>query len=331
MPNILVTGGAGYIGSHVARDLAENGFHPVVFDNLSEGHREAVPGATLIEASIADPAALETVFARRRIDAVMHFSAFAYVGESVADPAKYYLNNVGATLVLFETMRKCGVHRFIFSSSCATYGNPRYAPPCFIDENHPQNPVNPYGRTKLMVEQILEDYRRAYDFRYIALRYFNAAGAHPDGTIGESHRIETHLIPLVLQAIKGTRPSVSVFGADYDTPDGTCVRDYIHVCDLAKAHRAALALLLNEAAPPIGLAVNLGTEQGHSVREVIALCEEVTGKKAPVVEAGRRPGDPPSLVAKAELAKKVLSFSPDYTDMREIIKTAWRWEQERRY
>ena len=326
MPNILVTGGAGYIGSHVVRDLAENGFRPVILDNLSEGHREAVPGATLIEASIADSAALETMFARHHIDAVMHFSAFAYVGESVAKPAKYYRNNVGATLTLLEAMRTHEVRNFIFSSSCATYGNPVYTP---IDEAHPQNPVNPYGRTKLMVEQILEDYRRAYDFRYIALRYFNAAGARPD--IGESHRVETHLIPLVLQAIKGTRPSVSIFGTDYDTPDGTCVRDYIHVCDLAKAHRAALELLLNEAARPDSFAVNLGTEQGHSVREIIALCEEVTGKKAPVVEAGRRPGDPPILVAKAGLAKKTLAFSPDYTDMREIIRTAWRWEKERRY
>ncbi|MDR1468113.1 MAG: UDP-glucose 4-epimerase GalE [Spirochaetaceae bacterium] len=325
MPNILVTGGAGYIGSHVVRDLAEHGFCPVILDNLSEGHREACPGMTLVEASIADPAALATVFTRHRIEAVMHFSAFAYVGESVTDPAKYYQNNVGATLTLLEAMRQHGVRTFLFSSSCATYGNPVYTP---IDEAHPQNPVNPYGRTKLMVEQILEDYRRAYGVRYIALRYFNAAGAHPDGTIGESHRIETHLIPLVLQAIKGTRPSVSLFGTDYDTPDGTCVRDYIHVCDLARAHRAALELLLNGGEPAC---INLGVEQGHSVREIIALCEEVAGKKAPVIEAERRPGDPPSLVAKAAKAKKVLSFMPDYTDMREIIKTAWQWENKRRY
>jgi UDP-glucose 4-epimerase len=323
MATILVTGGAGYIGSHVVRNLNENGYNTLVLDNLSEGHREACP--QIIEASIGDRAALEAVFAQNHIDAVMHFSAFAYVGESVADPEKYYRNNVSATLTLLEAMRKYGVHRFIFSSSCATYGNPAYTP---LDESHPQAPINPYGRTKLIVEKILADYGNAYGLRSIALRYFNAAGAHPDGTIGESHRIETHLIPLVLQAIQGAREHISLFGTDYDTPDGTCVRDYIHVCDLARAHCAALELLLQGGE---SACINLGTETGYSVREVIAACEEVTGKKAPVVECPRRPGDPPLLVAKADRAKKLLAFSPEYTDIRETIKTAWQWENKRRY
>jgi UDP-glucose 4-epimerase len=325
MPNILVTGGAGYIGSHVVQELEENGFNTVVMDNLAEGHREACPRKNIIETSITDRAALDAVFSSHHIDAVMHFSAFAYVGESVVNPEKYYANNVGATLILLEAMRKHGIPCFVFSSSCATYGNPVCTP---IDETHPQNPVNPYGRTKLIVEHILEDYHRAYGLRYISLRYFNAAGAHPDGTIGESHRIETHLIPLVLQAIKGTRESVSIFGTDYATPDGSCVRDYIHVCDLARAHRSALESLLNGGEPAC---INLGTEKGHSVREIISLCEEVAGKKARVIEAPRRLGDPPVLVAKAEKAKTLLSFSPDYTDIRETIKTAWRWENTRRY
>ncbi|MDR1229815.1 MAG: UDP-glucose 4-epimerase GalE [Spirochaetaceae bacterium] len=330
MRNILVTGGAGYIGSHVVRNLDESGYNTIVLDNLSEGHREACPRKHIVEASIGDRAALDAVFAEHHIDAVMHFSAYAYVGESVADPEKYYLNNVSATLALLETMRQHGVNRFIFSSSCATYGNPEYTPPKYtsIDENHRQNPVNPYGRTKLIVEQILKDYNSAYGLRFIALRYFNAAGAHPDGSIGESHRIETHLIPLVLQAIQGKREQVSLFGTDYGTPDGTCVRDYIHVCDLARAHRSALELLLNGGESDC---INLGTETGCSVRQIIAVCEEVAGKKAPVVECPRRPGDPPLLVAQADKAKKLLSFSPEYTDIREIIKTAWQWEQKRRY
>jgi UDP-glucose 4-epimerase len=323
MTTILVTGGAGYIGSHVVRNLNENGYNTLVLDNLSEGHREACP--QIIEASIGDRAALETVFAQNHIDAVMHFSAFAYVGESVVDPEKYYRNNVSATLTLLEAMRKYGVQRFIFSSSCATYGNPAYTP---LDEGHPQAPINPYGRTKLIVEKILADYGSAYGLRSIALRYFNAAGAHPDGSIGESHRIETHLIPLVLQAIRGTREHIAIFGTDYDTPDGTCIRDYIHVCDLATTHRAALELLLNGGE---SACINLGTETGYSVREVITACEEVAGKKAPVVECPRRPGDPPLLVAKADRAKKLLAFSPEYTDIRETIKTAWQWEHKRRY
>ena len=325
MLNILVTGGAGYIGSHVARDLEENGYRAIVLDNLSEGHREACRGSTLVQGSIGDGAALKTVFSNHRVDAVMHFSAFAYVGESVTNPEKYYVNNVSETIALLGAMRNSGVDTFIFSSSCATYGNPEYIP---IDEQHPQNPVNPYGRTKLMVEKILEDYGAAYGLKYAALRYFNAAGAHPDGSMGESHRVETHLIPLVLQAIRGVRESVSVFGSDYDTEDGTCVRDYIHVCDLAKAHRFALEALLNTGD---SMRLNLGTGRGHSVRQIIGACEEVAGKKAPVTEAPRRKGDPPALVACGAQAQKALAFSPDYTGIRDIIKTAWQWEQRRRY
>jgi UDP-glucose 4-epimerase len=329
MKNVLVTGGAGYIGSHIVRDLGENGYNPVVFDNLSEGHREACAGNDFVLASINDTAALETVFSQKSIDAVMHFSAFAYVGESVTNPEKYYLNNVSATVHLLSVMRKYGVNKFIFSSSCASYGNPVYVP---MDEQHPQNPINPYGRTKFMVEKIIDDYRAAYGLQYIALRYFNAAGAHPDGSIGESHRIETHLIPLVLKAIRGERDSISVFGADYPTPDGTCIRDYIDVTDLASAHRAALELLLSGGeSGGEGHCINLGTEHGYSVKEVIAACEEVTGKKAPVIMAPRRAGDPPELVAKTDLAKKLLDFTAKKTDLRDIIHTAWQWEQKRRY
>jgi UDP-glucose 4-epimerase len=325
MKNILVTGGAGYIGSHIVRDLGENGYNPVVFDNLSEGHREACAGKELVVASINDTEALEAVFSKKNIDAVMHFSAFAYVGESVTNPEKYYLNNVSATVNLLSVMRKYGVNKFIFSSSCATYGNPVYVP---MDEKHLQNPINPYGRTKFMVEKIIDDYRAAYGLRYIALRYFNAAGAHPDGSIGESHRIETHLRPLVLKAISGEKESISILGTDYPTPDGTCIRDYIDVSDLASAHRAALALLL---AGGESACINLGTEHGYSVKEVISACEEITGKKAPVCIAPRRAGDPPELVAKTGLAKKLLGFAPKKTDIRDIINTAWQWEQKRQY
>ncbi|MDR0876555.1 MAG: UDP-glucose 4-epimerase GalE [Treponema sp.] len=325
MKNILVTGGAGYIGSHIVRDLGENSYNPIILDNLSEGHREACAGKEFVLASINDTEALDAVFSEKNIDAVMHFSAFAYVGESVTNPEKYYLNNLSATVNLLSVMRKYDVQKFIFSSSCATYGNPVYIP---MDEQHPQNPINPYGRTKFMVEKIIDDYRAAYGLRYIALRYFNAAGAHPDGSIGESHRIETHLIPLVLKAISGEKDRISILGSDYPTPDGTCIRDYIAVTDLAAAHRAALELLLSGGE---SACVNLGTEHGYSVKEVISACEEVTGKKAPVITAPRRAGDPPELVAKTSLAKKLLGFTAKKTDIRDIISNAWQWEQTRRY
>jgi UDP-glucose 4-epimerase len=260
----------------------------------------------------------------------MHFSAFAYVGESVTNPEKYYLNNVAATLNLLSAMKRHNVKRFIFSSSCATFGNPQYIP---IDEQHPQNPINPYGATKLMVERILSDYSHAYGLSYAALRYFNAAGAHPSGKIGESHNPETHIIPLILKAIKGENPVIKILGTDYDTADGTCVRDYIHVCDLAAAHRLALEKLLavGPADEHLALCVNLGTGKGTSVKELIAACEEVSGKKAPVEYAGRRAGDPPRLVASNEYARNVLHWEPEWTDIRKIVETAWKWELAKRY
>jgi UDP-glucose 4-epimerase len=328
MKNILVVGGAGYIGSHIVRDLSEHGYHCIVYDNLSEGHREAVEAAAgprCIFDDINDAGTLNKTFEKESIDAVMHFSAFAYVGESVVNPEKYYQNNVSATITLLSAMRKYNVKNFVFSSSCATYGNPVYTP---MDEKHPQKPVNPYGATKRMVERILDDYHNAYELNYIALRYFNAAGAHPDGTIGESHRIETHLIPLVLKTLTGEKENVKIFGTDYDTPDGTCVRDYIHVCDLAAAHRAALELI---ASSNDSYRVNLGTGSGTSVKEIINASEEVTGLKVPVVTAPRRPGDPPALVAANEYARTILGFNPKYTDIRAIIRTAWTWEKNKKY
>ncbi|MDR0538933.1 MAG: UDP-glucose 4-epimerase GalE [Spirochaetaceae bacterium] len=322
---ILVVGGAGYIGSHTVRALADAGRRVLVLDNLSEGHREAVTRCPLITADIHDCAALNKVFTEHTISAVMHFSAFAYVGESVANPQKYYHNNVSSTLNLLSAMLSYGVKYFIFSSSCATYGNPQYTP---IDETHPQSPINPYGATKFMVERIVADYHNAYGLNYMCLRYFNAAGAHPDGATGESHRVETHLIPLILKTFTGENQQIQIFGNDYDTPDGTCVRDYIHVCDLADAHIAALSALLAGAE---SCCVNLGTGKGVSVKKMISACEEVVGKKAPVVAAPRRAGDPSILTASNALAFQTLGWKPRYTDIREIIATAWNWEQHRRY
>ena len=325
MGKILVAGGAGYVGSHAVIDLIESGYEVIVLDNLKEGHAEAVTEAELVTADINDDRTLADVFSNNSIDAVMHFAAYTYVGESVENPSKYYNNNVAVTLKLLDKMRKHDVRRFIFSSTCATFGDPIYVP---IDEKHPQAPINPYGATKLMVERILDDYCHAYGLQYAALRYFNAAGAHPSGKIGESHRIETHLIPLVLQTLTGMRESIKIFGTDYDTPDGTCVRDYIHVCDLATAHRIALNKLKETGE---SYKINLGTGVGNSVKEVIAACEEVTGKKVPVLNADRRPGDPPYLVAANGLAREILDFRPKYTDIRDTIQTAWQWEQARAF
>jgi len=324
MKNILVVGGAGYIGSHVVRELNENNYNVIVFDNLSEGHRESVAGSNFICGDINDTAALNQIFEGSKIDAVMHFSAYAYVGESVENPQKYYKNNVVATINLLSAMIKYDVKKFIFSSTCATYGIPSYIP---IDEQHPQNPINPYGATKVMVERILSDYSNAYGLKYVALRYFNAAGAHPDKTIGESHRIETHLIPLVLKTLTKEKDTIHIFGNDYETPDGTCIRDYIHVCDLAAAHRSALEIILSGSDSK---RINLGTGVGVSVKEIISICEEITGLKVPVITASRRPGDPPSLVASNDYAKKELNFKPKF-DIRETIKTAWEWERNKRY
>lgn len=321
---ILVFGGAGYIGSHTVSHLLDNGYQVVVADNLIYGHREAVDKRAVFEhADLLDKFSLQQLFKKHKIDAVIHFAAFAYVGESVADPEKYYFNNVVGTVNLLNIMLENNVKDIVFSSTCATYGEPEYTP---IDELHPQNPINPYGRTKLMIEQIFADYERAYGLRHIALRYFNAAGCAANGSIGESHTPETHLIPLVLKAITGERKSISVFGTDYDTPDGTCIRDYIHVEDLALAHRLALEKLSVYSG-----CINLGTGIGTSVKEIILAAEEVSGKKCPVEYADRRAGDPARLFADNRKAKEILGWEPAYKNIKDIIQTAWNWEINRRF
>jgi len=324
MDTILVMGGAGYIGSHTVRHLLDSGFEVVVADNLIYGHSESVDKrAKFIHADLADINSLNNVFDNHKVDAVVHFAAYAYVGESVADPQKYYYNNVVGTLNLLQSMVAHGVKKIVFSSSCATYGAPRYVP---IDEKHPQNPISPYGRTKLMVEQIFDDYEKAYGLQHIALRYFNAAGCSADGSLGESHSPETHLIPLVLKAIKGERADIKVFGTDYNTPDGTCIRDYIHVEDLAVAHRLAV-----EKLGTYNGCINLGTGLGTSVKEIISAAEEVSGHPCPVEYTSRRDGDPAKLFADNAKAKEILGWKPKYTDIKDIIRTAWNWEQDKKY
>jgi UDP-glucose 4-epimerase len=315
---ILVAGGAGYIGSHAVRYLRRAGHTIWVYDNLSRGHREAVPAETLIVGELEDQQRVTEVLREKRIDAVMHFAAFALVGESVADPARYYRNNVIAAISLAEAMRSAGVSRIVFSSTTATYGEPKQQP---IREETPQQPINPYGFTKLVFEHVLSDYARAYDWGYAALRYFNAAGASPDGDLGEDHEPESHLIPLVLQVALGQREEITIFGTDYPTPDGTCIRDYVHVDDLADAHLKALERL----EPGVGLRLNLGTGRGHSVREVIEACRRVTGHPIPARVGARRPGDPPALIADATRAAETLGWTPRYQDMESIVETAWRW------
>ncbi|MDR1777324.1 MAG: UDP-glucose 4-epimerase GalE [Desulfovibrio sp.] len=319
---ILVVGGAGYIGSHVSLAAHERGYDVVVYDNLVYGHRSAVQWGEFVLGDMADADQLRLVFRHYRPQAVMHFAAYAYVGESVSDPEKYYLNNVAATLNLLRVMREAGCRHIIFSSTCATYGVPLGNP---INEDHPQSPVNPYGRSKLMVETVLADYAAAYDLRYVNLRYFNAAGADPRGRIGEDHNPETHLIPLVLDAAAGRRPGVSIFGTDYDTPDGTCVRDYIHVNDLAQAHLLALEYLLDGGR---SAGFNLGNGRGYSVREVIACAAAVTGRKIAVSEAPRRAGDPPALVGGTALAEKTLGWRPALPRLEDIVGTAWNWHKK---
>ena len=317
---ILVTGGAGYIGSHAVKLFLARGHDVWVYDNLSFGHRAAVPAERLIVGDLADTHRLDHLILQQRIEAVVHFAAWTFVGESVREPAKYYQNNVVNTLGLLECLRRHRVGRFVFSSTAATFGVPEQMP---ITEETPQQPINPYGASKLMVERILSDYAKAYAWGYAALRYFNASGASPDATIGEDHHPETHLIPLVIQAATGQRPHIEVFGTDYPTPDGTCVRDYIHVDDLAEAHLLALERLQ----PGSELRYNLGIGRGYSVREVIRTVEEVTGKKVPVKEGARRAGDPPVLVASSEKIQRELGWRPRYGDLRAIVETAWNWHR----
>ncbi|MFN4905607.1 MAG: UDP-glucose 4-epimerase GalE [Planctomycetota bacterium] len=315
---VLVVGGAGYIGSHTVKLLNETEHEVWVYDNLSMGHRQSVRSDQLIVGDLFDRQSLERVLEEKRIEAVMHFAAFAYVGESVQDPAKYYQNNIVATLGLFESMRRCGVKKFVFSSTTATHGQPEKIP---ISEDTLQLPINPYGFTKLVIERALKDYAHAYGFAGASLRYFNASGAAADGSIGEDHTPETHLIPLVLQVALGQRDSIQVFGSDYPTPDGTCIRDYIHVEDLATAHLAALEKLQSSKV----LEVNLGTGVGNSVLEVINACRKASGHPIPTVMCPRRAGDPAELVAECSLAKQVLGWEPRYRQIDQIVQTAWNW------
>lgn len=324
MANILVTGGAGYIGSHACKALAEAGYTPVAYDNLIYGHEWAVQWGPLEKGDILDTARLSDVMKLYRPAAVMHFAAFAYVGESVTDPAKYYRNNVAGTLSLLDSMRVHNIGEIVFSSSCATYGVPETVP---ISECAPQHPINPYGASKLMVERILADYAAAYGLRSIALRYFNAAGADPDGNIGEEHDPETHLIPLVLDAAADARPSITIFGSDYATPDGTCIRDYVHVSDIASAHVLALKKLGN---CKLGAAYNLGTGAGISVAQVIAAAGKVTGRPIRVTHGARRPGDPDALLADAARAQRELEWQPRYSTIDRMIETAWTWRMRNR-
>jgi UDP-glucose 4-epimerase len=321
--NVLIVGGAGYIGSFMNRLLVERGYRTAVLDNLSTGHRSSVGKDTeFIEGDLSDYKLLMDLLGSGRFDAVMHFSAFSLVGESVGNPLKYYYNNVSNTINLLKAMKSSGVRHFIFSSTAAVFGNPEEIP---IPEDHPVRPINPYGWSKSMVEQILRDLSVNDELHYVSLRYFNAAGADPEGSMGEDHRNETHLIPLVMKAVLGEvaggRP-LTIFGTDYDTPDGTCIRDYIHVIDLAEAHILALNYLADGGKSEI---FNLGNGRGFSVQEVIRTAEKVIGKPVPVVEGERRPGDPAVLVASSEKIKRILGWRPRYADLETIIETAWRW------
>lgn len=322
--SILVTGGAGYIGSHTCQVLAQNGYTPVTLDNLVYGHAWAVRSGPFVQADLLDRAALDRVFAEHRPAAVLHFAAYAYVGESVADPGKYYRNNAAGTLNLLEAMRDHGCRKLVFSSSCAVYGLPQTLP---LTEDHPQAPVSPYGASKAMSERMIADFGLAHGLRSVCLRYFNAAGADPAGGLGEDHEPETHLIPLAVEAALGKRPPLQVFGGDYPTPDGTAVRDYVHVLDLAQAHVDALRHLEGGGEPGSGAlsAFNLGLGRGTSVAEILAAVEAVSGRAVPHSLAPRRPGDPPLLVASAGLAGRVLGWRPRFTDLREIIRSAWDW------
>jgi UDP-glucose 4-epimerase len=317
---IMIVGGAGYIGSHMVKMLCQRGFQVTVLDNLSTGYRDAVLGGRFVKGDLADRPLLERLFAEEAFDGVMHFASCIQVGESVREPAKYYRNNVAHTQNLLDAMVARGVLHFIFSSSAAIFGEPLRLP---IDETHPQEPVNPYGRSKWMVEQIAADYDRAYGLKSVSLRYFNAAGADPEGELGERHDPETHLIPLVLQAASGRRSHISVFGTDYDTPDGTCIRDYIHVQDLCTAHLLALQRLWEGVE---STAYNLGSGNGFSVRQVIETARAVTGHPVVVEYGVRRDGDPACLVADSRRAREELSWRPQYGELATLIEHAWRWE-----
>lgn len=317
--SILVTGGAGYIGSHACKALAAQGFIPVTFDSLEHGHRSAVRWGPLVQGHLGDDAALCRTMRDHAVEAVIHFAAYAYVGESMQEPGRYFRNNVAGTLSLLEAMRSCDVEQIVFSSTCATYGLPSTVP---IDESHAQQPVNPYGESKLFIERALHWYGAAHALRSVALRYFNAAGADADGEIGERHEPETHLIPSIIEAALGKRAAIDVFGTDYPTPDGTAIRDYIHVTDLADAHVRALRYLRGGGE---SACLNLGTGNGYSVREVIAAVSACAGRPIPIRECARRPGDPPVLVADSDLARRVLAWEPACSDLEEIVATAWRW------
>lgn len=320
---ILVTGGAGYIGSHTCKALAQAGYTPVAVDNLIYGHPWAVKWGPLEQGDIRDAAFLDTVFATHRPQAVLHFAAYTYVGESVTDPGKYYDNNVAGTVSLMNAMHRAACPAIIFSSTCAVYGHPEVVP---MTEATPKGPINPYGRTKLMIEQVLADFDAAYGTKYAALRYFNAAGASADGDIGEEHDPETHLVPLIIEAGMGRREHISIFGTDYPTPDGTAIRDYVHVTDLADAHVRALKHLL---AGGDSLELNLGTGSGHSVREMIQAVEKAAGKTIPIIETERRAGDPPQLVAHADLARDILGWTCQHSDLDTIVQSAWNWHASR--
>lgn len=318
--NILVTGGAGYVGSHAARLLTREGHRVWIYDNLSRGHIAATQGLPLIRGDLSDRELLAQTMRENKIEAVMHFAAFALVGESVTDPNLYYENNVVGSLRLLQAMRDAGVTKIVFSSTTATYGEPEKSP---ISETTPQQPINPYGFSKLAVEHLLDDFAAAYGIGFAALRYFNASGAAADGVIGEDHRPESHLIPIVLQVALGQREMITIFGDDYPTPDGTCIRDYIHVDDLASAHLKALTRLQ----PGKGLKLNLGSGVGYSVQQVIETCREVTGHAIPAAIGPRRPGDPPALVADSSLAQRTLDWQCCYSDLRTIVTSAWNWHR----
>jgi UDP-glucose 4-epimerase len=323
---ILVTGGAGYIGSHTVLALLKAGYQVVILDNLIYGHRdlvERVLQVDLVVGDTSDRTSLERLFQAYDIAAVMHFAAYAYVGESIAEPAKYYRNNVASTLTLLEAMLAASVKKFVFSSTCATYGVPKTFP---IPEEHPQHPINPYGASKLAAERMLVDFDTAYHLKSVCFRYFNAAGGEPTGLLGEDHTPEPHLIPLILLTALGKRESVSIFGTDYPTPDGTCIRDYIHVHDLAAAHVLGLEYLLNGGDTQV---FNLGNGNGFSVRQVIETARQITGRSIKVIECDRRPGDPPILVGSSDKARKILGWQPQYPNLSDILSHAWQWHQKR--